>query len=486
MDKNQRSEKGKTKYGGKYGRGTGTLDGRKVHYEGMGWKYDDTNKPVDGRDWKRIHTTTKKDFADANVNVINQAMANASQNNDNSNTSQGGLGNLFSRKSANNVTGFSVDAPNPFSRYQMGFGTNGLDIYANPDAVSIGLDVNDVINGNTPSALADETGGGAPAPKKVKRVRKTQQQWDSEFQTFMGGLTADQHRWLEQNGLNNAKDLQTYLDTNNYYEGGSNKINIDNKFGKNSKAAWDKFVASGIMGKNRDQEILAEKKKAVEPVVDAPDPFGYKTSNTYEDNNFADKLRGMGIKSNADLINFMHNSGKAGWKGDAWQTQFRSDVDRLLGGDYSDANIRKVFKTSGNWGRGFLGRGDFGDFQNALQTRAGTWNGQYDRRQSEARMDAARQQYAAKQAQQYTAPKLAPLTVEDPSKKYGAVKTGAATLGSAGAGTMGDTSWMKYAAAYGYLPDGVEILEAKSDEVLPGQVKKSVLANDPIYGKWVQ
>ena len=81
---------------------------------------------------------------------------------------------------------------------------------------------------------------------------------------------------------------------------------------------------------------------------------------------------------------------------------------------------------------------------------------------------------------------MAPLTVEDPSKKYGAVKTGAATLGSAGAGTMGDTSWMKYAAAYGYLPDGVEIPRAVSDEVLPGQVKKSVLANDPIYGKWVQ
>jgi hypothetical protein len=102
-------------------------------------------------------------------------------------------------------------------------------------------------------------------------------------------------------------------------------------------------------------------------------------------------MKGMGIRSNADLINFMHNSGKAGWKGDAWQTQFRSDVDRALGGDYSDANIRKVFNTSGNWGKGFLGRGDFGDFQNALQTRAGTWNGQYDRRQSEARMDAGRQ-----------------------------------------------------------------------------------------------
>ena len=58
--------------------------------------------------------------------------------------------------------------------------------------------------------------------------------------------------------------------------------------------------------------------------------------------------------------------------------QFRNDVDRLLGGDYSDTNIRKVFKTKNNWGNGFIGRGDFGDFQNALQTNAGVWNGMYD------------------------------------------------------------------------------------------------------------
>jgi hypothetical protein len=86
----------------------------------------------------------------------------------------------------------------------------------------------------------------------------------------------------------------------------------------------------------------------------------------------------MGIRSNADLINFMHNSAKEGWKGDAWQTQFRSDVDRALGGDYSDANIRKTFHTKNGWGGSFLGGGDFTDFQNALQTNAGAWNGAYE------------------------------------------------------------------------------------------------------------
>ena len=113
-------------------------------------------------------------------------------------------------------------------------------------------------------------------------------------------------------------------------------------------------------------------------LIDAPDPFGYKTSNTYEGDDFVSKIEEMGIRSNADLINFMHNSGKAGWQGTTWQKQFRSDVDRALGGDYSDANIRKVFGTQGKWGRGFMGRGDFGDFQNALQTNSGVWNGMYD------------------------------------------------------------------------------------------------------------
>ena len=314
-------------------------------------------------------------------------------------------------------------------------------------------------NGNkTPLDAAPQNTGGNAGNKPA--VRRTGTNWGNEFTNFMGGLSQEQQDWLKQNGLDNAQALQTYLDANNYYEGGSNSRNVDNKFGKNSKAAWNKFVASGIMGKNRDQEIYEEKQKEVEPVVDAPDPFGYRTSNTYEGDDFASKLKGMGIRSNADLINFMHNSGKEGWKGDAWQTQFRSDVDRALGGDYSDANIRKTFHTKNGWGGGFLGGGDFADFQNALQTNAGVWNGMYDRKQEEARMDAGRQQYAAKQAQQYAAPQLAKPTVENPANKYMVGKTGSTTLGNAGSGTMGKPyNWMEAAAQTGYLPQQEEETE---------------------------
>jgi hypothetical protein len=114
---------------------------------------------------------------------------------------------------------------------------------------------------------------------------------------------------------------------------------------------------------------------------ESPVNFGYRTSNTYEGNDFYNRLKNMGIRSNADLIDFMHktNGENYNWNGDNWARQFRSDVNQALGGDYSDANIRKIFNTQGNWGRGFLGRGDIGDFQNALQTNAGIWNGSYDR-----------------------------------------------------------------------------------------------------------
>jgi len=107
-----------------------------------------------------------------------------------------------------------------------------------------------------------------------------------------------------------------------------------------------------------------EKNIPTKPVIN----LGYRTFNTYENNDFSDRLKNMGIRSNADLIDFMHrtNGENYNWNGDNWARQFRSDVNQALGGNYSDDNIRKVFNTSGNWGRGFLGRGDLGDFQNAL------------------------------------------------------------------------------------------------------------------------
>ena len=229
--------------------------------------------------------------------------------------------------------------------------------------------------------------------------------------------------------MNDARSVQDFiLKYNKNADLGSRKGigTSDGFWGGKSEKAFEALRKQGIFTPKVDEQ---EKPIVEQPVVDAPDPFGYKTSNTYEDDDFANKLKRMGIRSNADLMHFMYESGKEGWKGDAWQTQFRSDVDRLLGGDYSDDNIRKVFKTKNGWGNGFMGRGDFGDFQNVLQTNAGVWNGIYDAKQNETRMNIARQQYANKLSQQFTVPQLSKPT-QYPLNRFMIGNIGATTLGN--------------------------------------------------------
>ena len=133
---------------------------------------------------------------------------------------------------------------------------------------------------------------------RSKVTPKGQQYWDNEFVNFMEGLTSDQQAWLKTNGLDNATTLQTYLDSN---YGGVGKFGIDGKFGNDSKAAWNRFVASGNMGKNRDQEILAQKQ--VEPVLDASDPFGYHSTGNYDIENSQD-LKTNGIRDWSSLVNY--------------------------------------------------------------------------------------------------------------------------------------------------------------------------------------
>ena len=276
---------------------------------------------------------------------------------------------------------------------------------------------------NTTTTKTGRTGRTGKTGKPIVKVTpKGQAYWDKQYQDFKSKMTADQKAWLDQRGIDysSAEKMQDYLQRIGKKNIG--KFGIDNKWGSDSQTAWEDFVNTTM--KNNPLQTPVE-----EPVVDAPDPFGYKTSNTYEGDDFASKLKRMGIRSNADLINFMYKSGKEGWQGDEWTTQFRNDVDRLLGGDYSDKNIRKVFKTKNGWNNGFMGRGDFGDFQNVLQTNAGVWNGMYDAKQNEARMDAARQQYATKLSQQFT-PQLSKPTIEDPSNKFMVGNIGATTLGN--------------------------------------------------------
>lgn len=227
------------------------------------------------------------------------------------------------------------------------------------------------------------TGRGA------KRFLKSQEQWNNDFQTMRGGLSSQQQMYLDSLGIDMSSAETMQAGINKYL--GNNNLAEDNKWGNKSQGALDallRYMPKDYQNDDMKQGLANKVNLPNDAVIDAPDPFGYKTSNTYEGDDFASKMEEMGIRSNADLINFMHNSGKTGWKGNAWQTQFRNDVNRALGGDYSDTNIRKVFGTQGKWRRGFMGRGDFGDFQNALQTNAGVWNGMYDAKEQASRTDA--------------------------------------------------------------------------------------------------
>ena len=227
---------------------------------------------------------------------------------------------------------------------------------------------------------------------KRKITPKGQEYWNSQYQTFLDNMTDDQKAWLKQQGIDysTAQRMQGYLSGMGEDIGNTG---MDNKWGSNSQKAWENFVNTTM--KNNPLQTPVEEP---EPVVDSPDPFGYKTSNTYEADNFVNKVKALGIRSNADLMHFMYESGKEGWKGDEWTTQFRNDVDRALGSDYSDANIRKVFKTQGKWGIGFTGRGDFGDFQNALQTNTGLWNGAHDQKELASRTDSDGNVYSTSNA----------------------------------------------------------------------------------------
>lgn len=221
--------------------------------------------------------------------------------------------------------------------------------------------------------------------KTGKSFVRTPINWNDEFtNNFTNTLTNAQRQYLDSKGINytNAAEVQKFLMDQLQTDLGGYKN--DGKWGKNSIQAWKDFATNNIpenfdVQRNQETMTIGNKPYVEQPTTPTP-TLGYRTYNTYEGNDFSNKLKHMGIGSNADLIDFMYKTKEKdfNWGGDTWARQFRSDVDRALGGQYSDENIKKVFGISGNWGKGFLGRGDIGDFQNALQINAGTWNGIYD------------------------------------------------------------------------------------------------------------
>ena len=216
-----------------------------------------------------------------------------------------------------------------------------------------------------------------------RRPLKTKEQWDADFNNAKNQLTSQQLMYLDSLGIDTSSAEKMQQGINTYNK--NNNINVkelveDNKWGDKSKSALStilSFMPTNYRNENIQQRL--DNKRNI-PQQLTPN-FGYRTNNTYEDVNFRDRLKSMGIGSNADLIDFgwRTQGNNYDWKGNDWAKQFRSDINQALGGDWSDNNIRKTFNISGNWGRGFLGSGDMSDFQRTLQTNAGSWNGAYDK-----------------------------------------------------------------------------------------------------------
>ena len=211
----------------------------------------------------------------------------------------------------------------------------------------------------------------------------TRKDWKAEYtNNFLNTLSDDEITHLKQamgsdNGYLDPSKMQEFLIANlgKGSLGNYGKEGVDGRWGNVSRDAWELYKKKYISTPKQEEIFETPAENNETPVII---PTKYTTNNTYMNKTqFRDNIGGLGIQSNADLINWMHQTGAEGYDfgGNQWAKQFRSDVDRALGGDYSDANIRKTFNIAGNWGRGFLGGGDLSDFQNAMATNAGVWNG---------------------------------------------------------------------------------------------------------------
>lgn len=186
------------------------------------------------------------------------------------------------------------------------------------------------------------------------------------------------------------KDVKTFQQALNNYLGkdGYGSISEDNMWGNQTAAAFktalDKSTSPVV--RTVDKVIFQGKQPSLVsvPTVKAENinipikDYGYSTTNHYDGdlNKYIGTLKSLNINSNQSLADFVNrdNSDLSGW-----EAQLHNDIRNALNNDYSDENIKRVFGTSGKWGKGFLGRGDYGDFFNSLQRLAGTWNGNYYR-----------------------------------------------------------------------------------------------------------
>ena len=204
----------------------------------------------------------------------------------------------------------------------------------------------------------------------VKVTPKGQAYWDKQYQDFKSKMTADQKAWLAQRGIdyNSAEQLQGYLSRINK---NIDQSFVDNKWGKNSQAAWENFVNTTM--KNNPLQTPVE-----EPILDQPDPFGYSTTNHYGD--------GMALKE----LGFNNYSGLKNYVIANQNNQFAKDLKQRFGNDvnaWNQTDVENALGVSGTYRGGYAG--DFGDMARSMARWAGETNAAYDQREIASRTDSS-------------------------------------------------------------------------------------------------
>ena len=223
-------------------------------------------------------------------------------------------------------------------------------------------DKEETVQQSTTNTTTTKTGRiGRTSKPTVKVTPKGQAYWDSQYQNFKNKMTADQKKWLDQRGIDysSAEQLQGYLSRINK---NIDQSFVDNKWGKNSQAAWENFVNTTM--KNNPLQTPVE-----EPILDQPDPFGYSTTNHYGD--------GMALKE----LGFNNYSGLKNYVIANQNNQFAKDLKQRFGNDvnaWNQTDVENALGVSGTYRGGYAG--DFGDMARSMARWAGQTNAAYDTR----------------------------------------------------------------------------------------------------------
>lgn len=267
---------------------------------------------------------------------------------------------------------------------------------------------------------------------RSKIAPKGQAYWDSQYKNFLSKMTDDQKKWLDQRGIDysSAEQLQGYL---NRIGKNIGKFGADNKWGNASQAAWDDLVNTTM--KNNPLQTTIEEP---EPVVDAPDPFGYSTTNHYGD--------GMALKE----LGFNNYSGLKNYVIANQNNQFAKDLKQRFGNDvnaWNQTDVENALGVSGTYRGGYAG--DFGDMARSMARWAGETNAAYDTRKETS---VAKPTFNTQEMLN----NIKSLKFTIPEQKF------SLNQGNIGASTLGylpstkpesnNLDWMKYAQQTGYLP----------------------------------